>query len=630
MPDKEGSEDNKTKSVVSKKQKQMMGEEGYDIARDMGRVKPSKDKKDATTMPPSKEMEKTRKVNKGPSALDIVKKKYKGQIMKMEELDLSKVAESFGGYIVEAPMKSLTGDPEEIESRIKKAAAEKRKKNIQKAQKNLAKDAGIKLKTQSPEQAAATQAAKDIGQKDLTPDVRQGMRSVAAGKGKAEPKDQLAATSGGKKKGEFKSPKLSPTTGGRKITKRIVKKIDKTEADRIERMGEPKTRSQKITMDRADAREAGRRFQRDFKPKGKKFVGPPPTGDIGFNAPDRAKKIKKRETRAIKQGTPDPFTTPTPKKPIRPFGDKPVAGGLPMDPTRTYTTTKGGVKTTKVFDPSKPPKRTPIPKDTGSLADAPKVKKRFSQLSKDIKGLKTDIKVDKDIEKNIARVDRGKKISKGADFSGVSRRTGAMKSGQKVTKQLGRTPKLGGSVLKVVGKETKQAAAKTAAKQITKTAGKKALQKGIAKAVAKQIPGIGSLISGAEAGARALKGDFKGAALSAGEAIPGVGLGFAGANIARDVKKAKKAASAVKTVTKAKRAKDAVKVVTPTVVGSRADKFAQAKKGISDFAKTPTGAATVIGGGALAGKGIEKNVDPRKIKAPAVKGGKTGFRSAKS
>ena len=383
-------------------------------------------------------------------------------------------------------------------------------------------------------------------------------------------------------------------------------------------------------MDRADAREAGRRFQRDFKPKGKKFVGPPPTGDIGFNAPDRAKKIKKRETRAIKQGTPDPFTTPTPKKPIRPFGDKPVAGGLPMDPTRTYTTTKGGVKTTKVFDPSKPPKRTPIPKDTGSLADAPKVKKRFSQLSKDIKGLKTDIKVDKDIEKNIARVDRGKKISKGADFSGVSRRTGAMKSGQKVTKQLGRTPKLGGSVLKVVGKETKQAAAKTAAKQITKTAGKKALQKGIAKAVAKQIPGIGSLISGAEAGARALKGDFKGAALSAGEAIPGVGLGFAGANIARDVKKAKKAASAVKTVTKAKRAKDAVKVVTPTVVGSRADKFAQAKKGISDFAKTPTGAATVIGGGALAGKGIEKNVDPRKIKAPAVKGGKTGFRSAKS
>ena len=77
------------------------GEEGYDHLRDQGRIRKTKDKKDATTMPPSKEMEKTRKVNKGPSALDIVKKKYKGQIMKMEELDLTKVAEAFGGHIVE-------------------------------------------------------------------------------------------------------------------------------------------------------------------------------------------------------------------------------------------------------------------------------------------------------------------------------------------------------------------------------------------------------------------------------------------------------------------------------------------------------------------------------------------------
>ena len=56
-------------------------EEGYDIARDMGRVKPSKDKKDATTMPPSEEMKKTQKVNKGPSALERVKKKYGKAVM---------------------------------------------------------------------------------------------------------------------------------------------------------------------------------------------------------------------------------------------------------------------------------------------------------------------------------------------------------------------------------------------------------------------------------------------------------------------------------------------------------------------------------------------------------------------
>jgi len=62
-----------------------LGEEGYDIARDEGRVKPSKDKKDATTMPPSKEMEKTRKKYKGPSALEIIKKKYGKAVMDVDK-----------------------------------------------------------------------------------------------------------------------------------------------------------------------------------------------------------------------------------------------------------------------------------------------------------------------------------------------------------------------------------------------------------------------------------------------------------------------------------------------------------------------------------------------------------------
>ena len=85
MPEKDGDGVKSTKSVVNKKQKQMMGEEGYDIARDMGKVRPSKDKKDATTMPPSKEMEKTRKVYKGPSALELVKKKYGKAIMDVKK-----------------------------------------------------------------------------------------------------------------------------------------------------------------------------------------------------------------------------------------------------------------------------------------------------------------------------------------------------------------------------------------------------------------------------------------------------------------------------------------------------------------------------------------------------------------
>ena len=98
------------KSVVRQlEKKKMMGEEGYDIARDMGRVRPSKDKKDATSYPPSEEMKKLRKVNKGPSALervkaDIRKRGEKIMDVKKEELDLTQVAEALGGYIVEAPV----------------------------------------------------------------------------------------------------------------------------------------------------------------------------------------------------------------------------------------------------------------------------------------------------------------------------------------------------------------------------------------------------------------------------------------------------------------------------------------------------------------------------------------------
>ena len=64
--------------------KEFISEEGYDVARDQGRVRPSKDKKDATTMPSSKEMKKTQKVNKGPSAVELVKKKYGKSVMDMK------------------------------------------------------------------------------------------------------------------------------------------------------------------------------------------------------------------------------------------------------------------------------------------------------------------------------------------------------------------------------------------------------------------------------------------------------------------------------------------------------------------------------------------------------------------
>jgi len=153
MPDKEGSDDEKksTKSVVNKRQKQMLNqedylpEEGYDIARDEGRVRPSKDKKDATTMPVSDEMKKTRKVNKGPSALELVKKKYKGQIMdlKKEELDLTKVAEAFGGHIVEATRDEIQKRYNEKEDMMKDERKLEAKRKRRAFRTDLAKSANM-------------------------------------------------------------------------------------------------------------------------------------------------------------------------------------------------------------------------------------------------------------------------------------------------------------------------------------------------------------------------------------------------------------------------------------------------------------------------------------------------------
>ena len=81
----------KIKMVVrSMSEGETIDEEGYDIARDMGKVPPTKGKKDATTMPPSKEMMKMKKVNKGPSALDIVKADIRKKYGKDAIMDVGK------------------------------------------------------------------------------------------------------------------------------------------------------------------------------------------------------------------------------------------------------------------------------------------------------------------------------------------------------------------------------------------------------------------------------------------------------------------------------------------------------------------------------------------------------------
>ena len=403
MPDKDGDDDKKsTKSVVTKRQKQMMGEEGYDIARDMGRVKPSKDKKDATTMPPSKEMEKTRKVNKGPSALDIVKKKYKGQIMNVgkkkvkEELDLTQVAESFGGYIVEAPLQSLTGNPEEIEKKIKKGY----------------------LKTQDKEQATRDRAYKDM-KMDRDPKFSKVTDEVKKGLRKAK-KDYDTGRSGEDK----------PISGEDILLDRIRQPI-KRRAQRVKgASGEKPTGS--IARGTYKSSPEGQKAY-----DAKKADIEARKGFAGSRTVDKKGKVKKisrlkddetnqyvdRDFRQDRATESDPWqkdTSKAAKDVAKAFGRKPVKGGLPMgtptvpEPDR-YSAQ--GARSSVEFSKDDPK----IAYGSGdSLKDVSKTKKKFSQFSKKLQDLKRDVKVDKDIERKISDVDIKKlvpfKKKKGEDY----------------------------------------------------------------------------------------------------------------------------------------------------------------------------------------------------------------------
>ena len=178
-----------------------MGEEGYDIARDMGRVKPSKDKKDATTMPVSDEVRKTQKVNTGPSALDRVLKKYGKSVMNVEkkskkkaneELDLTKIAEAFGGCVIEtldptqdarerALINRMLGvdkrTPEEVDADIEKEKSEieRAREEAQKTTQTMIKRGKRRIKKQFRKTTEPKPGEKESQEKlikDKLPDLK--------------------------------------------------------------------------------------------------------------------------------------------------------------------------------------------------------------------------------------------------------------------------------------------------------------------------------------------------------------------------------------------------------------------------------------------------------------------------
>ena len=195
--------------------------------------------------------------------------------------------------------------------------------------------------------------------------------------------------------------------------KRITKKMSKAEADAVIKRIDANEPDPKQSA-RIDARDAERRFKRGFKQSGV-------SGDFSPTMPTQLRKVRQaqRDARAKELGTPDPFTVDTSTAAAdvaKELGTAPVAGGRPFMPRTIIKGVRGQPNVRKKYvEPTGPggstlpiqQKREPIPKDTGSLADAPRVKKRFSQLSQDIKDLKRDVKVDKDIEQKISDVSKG-------------------------------------------------------------------------------------------------------------------------------------------------------------------------------------------------------------------------------
>ena len=355
MPDKEGSDDEKksTKSVVNKKQKQMMNkeeytiemvrkikkkisaravfprvtqnkvrdeilkgddlkidnknpvkkqkknldEEGYDVARDEGRVRPSKDKKDATTMPVSDEVKKTQKVNKGPSALERVKsdieKKYgKGAIMNVkkketkEELDLTQVAEAFGGYIIEAPI--------DAEGNItpKKGEAKKIKKKISKIEKKVTapKPGETKKATQTLQKfikSTSGAAAKNKAEGDkLLQDIN---KRKSADLTRADAINRSMGTSGSTEGAGGANTGTPPVTGGKKRSTddpKRTKQVVQQSLPGMEGGGGKKKRS--------DAGKSRGRYRR-------KYFADPSQLQLDLTNPKDREQIKQDVAKVVKQ-----------------------------------------------------------------------------------------------------------------------------------------------------------------------------------------------------------------------------------------------------------------------------------------------------------------------------------------
>ena len=186
-------------------------------------------------------------------------------------------------------------------------------------------------------------------------------------------------------KSKSKSKGGGATTGGTKPIKQSeVSKKAKEYTQKIDKMRRAADRSVKKQYPDSSSLQA-MKSDIDTRKLIKKAGG---TGDIGFTAPDRPRKIQKRITRATKQGTPDPFdidTSKASKDVAKDFGTKPVKGGLDMGKSKIPRKITKKFPLTKPSDIKLPKSYQKFDRDLQDFKDRDKATMRTGKSSSKVK-----------------------------------------------------------------------------------------------------------------------------------------------------------------------------------------------------------------------------------------------------
>jgi len=522
------------------------------------------------------------------STKSVVKKKQK-QFMNQEELDLTKIAEAFGGYVVESlnPSKdererslmarilgSDTRTPEEIDADIE---ANRRKtvtdrKTVSKVLKGVQSKAEKRITAPKPGERSA---ARNILQKQ---------------KSKVNP-----ILPGGKKReigpdGLYRAARVNPTT--RKSVDQV--KSDIEFKDSLRKSGASGDFSPTMPQDK---REAGQK-KRDARIKQYKTPDP-------FD-PDYDKKAGKVDGRT-KTGRVFKST-----KPVTTSLDEPK---IPKKSFKTFSKDSGRFDARKqaISDLRASDRR--LGKEPSEVQQRKGIRDASRQQMRDIEG---DPK-SKEIRSKIEKDPEGVKTREFTQKRGTVTPGNEPRSEKEIKRKVDRDieDKIKSVELKTPKPTTDFGTGKLGkATDVASQAAKKSrMATAIAKGVSKRIPGVGSAAAGAEAGLQAMKGDLGRAARTAAETLPVVGPAFTVANVMRDMKDAELA-----------RKGTIVKYKEPTGMKKRIERLPMRGK--------------MALGGAVAGatalspmmlrRGAKKFSDVRRSLFPSIRGGTVGRRSAKT